>query len=89
MTKIRNGQGDGAGPVLLAVGTRPEAIKMAPLLPALRAEGLVPCLLTTGQHGALLDRTLVSLGILPDPWQVVRRHTPSLWLEAWQRVGFS
>lgn len=66
MTKIKNRQGDGAGPVLLAVGTRPEAIKMAPLLPALRAEGLDPCLLTTGQHAALLDRALASLGISPD-----------------------
>ena len=77
MTNTQNRQGDGAGPVLLAVGTRPEAIKMAPLLPALRAEGLDPCLLTTGQHGALLDRALASLGISPDRRLPARAASPS------------
>ncbi len=66
MTDQENMQPVGEGPVLLVIGTRPEAIKMAPLMSALREEGLFPYLLTSGQHGALLDRALCALGITPD-----------------------
>jgi UDP-N-acetylglucosamine 2-epimerase (non-hydrolysing) len=50
------------------VGTRPEAIKMAPVVIALR-ETLGPgavVLLATGQHRELLDETLAVFGLTPD-----------------------
>ncbi len=37
--------------VVLAMGTRPETIKMAPVYKALRREGLLPKVLVSGQHG--------------------------------------
>lgn len=42
--------------VLLVYGTRPEAVKMAPLLPALRALGITPIIAVTGQHREMLDQ---------------------------------
>ena len=42
--------------VLVVVGTRPEAIKMAPVVKELhRRPGLEPCLCSTGQHQEMLD----------------------------------
>src|SRR5687767_8529338 len=52
--------------VALVVGTRPEAIKMAPLLPALRSRGLRPVLVATAQHRGLLDQSMRILGLRPD-----------------------
>lgn len=50
---------------LVVVGTRPEAIKMAPVLRALQADGrITPRLCVTGQHRDLLD--LGGLGLRPD-----------------------
>ncbi len=60
--------------LLLVIGTRPEAIKMAPLLPALHEAGLVPLLLTTGQHGRLLARTMKVLGMKADIRLPYRRN---------------
>jgi UDP-N-acetylglucosamine 2-epimerase (non-hydrolysing) len=39
--------------IAAVVGTRPEAIKTAPVLHALHARGLTPTLVLTGQHPAL------------------------------------
>ncbi len=48
-------------------GTRPEAIKMAPVVRALRAaRGLRPLVIVTAQHRELLDTTLAAFGIVPD-----------------------
>lgn len=53
--------------VLVVVGTRPEAIKLAPLVHALRAESWVECrLLATGQHRQLLDQMLAYFDLVPD-----------------------
>lgn len=54
--------------VLLVFGTRPEAIKMAPIYTALRADtsGVEPVCCVTGQHRGLLDQALASFGIMPD-----------------------
>ena len=53
--------------VLLVLGTRPEAIKMAPLLLTLRAcPTLSPKLLHTAQHETMADRALSAFGITPD-----------------------
>jgi UDP-N-acetylglucosamine 2-epimerase (non-hydrolysing) len=53
--------------ILLAIGTRPEAIKMAPLLKALQANDQVECrLCVTAQHRQLLDQVLELFAIKPD-----------------------
>lgn len=53
--------------VACVVGTRPEAIKMAPVVAALRREpGLGVRLIATGQHRELLDGALADLGLVPD-----------------------
>jgi len=53
--------------VLCCIGTRPEAIKMAPVIRALRDEGSIRCrVLATGQHRELLDQTLAGFDIVPD-----------------------
>lgn len=53
--------------VMLVFGTRPEAIKMAPLAQALRdAEDLELCLCVTGQHRQMLDDVLRLFALTPD-----------------------
>jgi UDP-N-acetylglucosamine 2-epimerase (non-hydrolysing) len=53
--------------VLLAFGTRPEAIKMAPLVKRLQREPGVECLVcVTGQHREMLDQVLKLFDIRPD-----------------------
>lgn len=53
--------------ILVVIGTRPEAIKMLPVVRALRAEpGLRPIVLVTGQHGAMVDQVFGSFGERPD-----------------------
>jgi UDP-N-acetylglucosamine 2-epimerase (non-hydrolysing) len=53
--------------VLVVVGTRPEAIKQAPVYRALSgAPGLVPRLVSTGQHTDLLRTSLAAFDLVPD-----------------------
>ncbi|MDH7454077.1 UDP-N-acetylglucosamine 2-epimerase (non-hydrolyzing) [Luteimonas composti] len=53
--------------VMLAFGTRPEAIKMAPVVSALRAQpGLEVQVAVTAQHRHMLDQVLDLFGIVPD-----------------------
>lgn len=53
--------------VACVVGTRPEAIKMAPVVHALRASGWAECrLVATAQHRGLLDQALSPFGLQPD-----------------------
>ena len=53
--------------VMLAFGTRPEAIKMAPVIKALReAEGLRVSVTVTAQHRQMLDQALALFDIRPD-----------------------
>lgn len=53
--------------IALVVGTRPEAIKLAPLVRALRdAPGVEPVLVSTGQHRQMLDQALRVFGLAPD-----------------------
>lgn len=55
------------GSVLLVVGTRPEAIKLAPVALALREDPtLVPVVVTTGQHPEMADEALAALGVTAD-----------------------
>ncbi len=52
---------------MIIVGTRPEAIKMAPVHRALRAHDTWQVnLLATGQHSDLLDQALAPFGLVPD-----------------------
>lgn len=58
---------DSPAVVLLVVGTRPEAIKLAPVVEALReARSLRPVLLATSQHREMLRQALVPFGLGPD-----------------------
>lgn len=54
--------------ILLIVGTRPEAIKVAPLALALRAHGaeFATILCSTGQHRQMLDQALGAFSLVPD-----------------------
>ncbi|WP_019482962.1 non-hydrolyzing UDP-N-acetylglucosamine 2-epimerase [Arthrobacter sp. TB 23] len=48
-------------------GTRPEAIKMAPIIEALKVSAIFECVVTvTGQHRAMLDQVNRLFGIDPD-----------------------
>lgn len=49
-------------PILIIIGTRPEAIKMLPVVPALRRRGVPLTLLTTGQHRRMLDQVFAAFG---------------------------
>jgi UDP-N-acetylglucosamine 2-epimerase (non-hydrolysing) len=53
--------------ILILAGTRPEAVKMAPVLLALRKRAGVRALLcSTGQHRQMLDQTLGIFSLTPD-----------------------
>lgn len=53
--------------VMVVFGTRPEAIKMCPLVKELKSrESLEVTLCVTGQHRQMLDQVLDAFGIVPD-----------------------
>ena len=53
--------------IAVIVGTRPEVIKMAPVVFALReSDYLEPVLLSTGQHREMLDQALSAFDLVPD-----------------------
>lgn len=53
--------------VCLVIGTRPEAIKMAPVIAAMRAHpNLTPLVVATTQHREMLKQALDVFGITPD-----------------------
>ena len=53
--------------ILIAVGTRPEAIKMAPVINALKQQPWAEVrVLATAQHRHMLDQVLSVFGIVPD-----------------------
>lgn len=56
----------GGGGVWLIVGTRPEAVKMAPVAHALRGLGLPALVVTTGQHADLAPAALAEAGLAAD-----------------------
>ena len=52
---------------MIVFGTRPEAIKMAPLCLAFREESAIQSIVcVTGQHREMLDQVLHLFGITPD-----------------------
>jgi UDP-N-acetylglucosamine 2-epimerase (non-hydrolysing) len=64
--------------VHLIAGTRPEAIKLAPVVSAMRAAGRVrPVLVASGQHPAMVAQALAAFDLEPDITLPVERHTGS------------
>jgi len=54
-------------PVAIVIGTRPEVIKMAPIVQAMNASAtLAPWVISTGQHREMLDQSLAVFGIACD-----------------------
>jgi UDP-N-acetylglucosamine 2-epimerase (non-hydrolysing) len=65
--------------VLTVFGTRPEAIKMAPLVKALQQEATIQVVVcVTGQHREMLDQVLRLFGIVPDYDLAVMTHDQTL-----------
>ena len=69
--------------MMLVFGTRPEAIKMCPLVNELksRPDEFQTVVTVTGQHREMLDQVLRVFGVTPDhdlaimkPGQTIRRH---------------
>jgi UDP-N-acetylglucosamine 2-epimerase (non-hydrolysing) len=55
------------GTVFVVLGTRPEAIKLAPVIGALRRDGeLQPIVVATSQHREMLRQALRPFGLVPD-----------------------
>ncbi|MEB6570984.1 non-hydrolyzing UDP-N-acetylglucosamine 2-epimerase [Staphylococcus auricularis] len=53
--------------IMTVFGTRPEAIKMAPLVQALKADAMLdPIVVVTAQHRDMLDTVLQQFNIVPD-----------------------
>ena len=53
--------------VMLVFGTRPEAIKMCPLVNELKKhKGLQTVVCVTGQHRQMLDMVLEAFDVIPD-----------------------
>lgn len=55
--------------VMLLAGTRPEAVKLAPLAMALAAHPVLrPVLVHSGQHQGMVEQALEPFGLSPDVW---------------------
>ena len=53
--------------IMLVFGTRPEAIKMCPLVNELKTrEGIETLVCVTGQHRQMLDQVLKAFSVTPD-----------------------
>jgi UDP-N-acetylglucosamine 2-epimerase (non-hydrolysing) len=66
--------------IMVVLGTRPEAIKLAPVIAALksRRETFETVVCSTDQHGEMLDQALVAFGLTPDTRLDVMRTGQSL-----------
>ena len=66
--------------ILCVIGTRPEAIKMAPVVGALRAHpaGFAVTVVATAQHREMLDPILANFSIRPDIDLDIMAHNQSL-----------
>ena len=52
--------------ILITIGTRPEAIKMAPIYHEFHRIGITPFVVTTGQHHDLIESLLIELEVIID-----------------------
>jgi UDP-N-acetylglucosamine 2-epimerase (non-hydrolysing) len=67
------------GTILCTIGTRPEAVKMAPVVRAFKQTEWAQCrVLLTGQHRELVDPILEFFGIVPDIDLNIMRPNQSL-----------
>ena len=66
--------------ILCVIGTRPEAIKMAPVVSALKAHpaGFAVTVVASAQHREMLDQILANFGIRPDIDLDIMAHNQSL-----------
>jgi len=65
------------GPVMVIAGTRPEVLKLAPVVAALRGIGVPTTLVATGQHSEILERAFGDVQLQPDiRIDVLRPHQP-------------
>lgn len=65
--------------ISLVFGTRPEAIKLCPLVVALRNHAtLMPHVCVTGQHREMLDQVLEVFGVIPDTDLALMRANQTL-----------
>lgn len=62
--------------LMFIAGTRPEAVKLAPLILDLRARGQAPLLVATGQHRALFGEALAGFGLAADQDLALSAPTP-------------
>lgn len=79
-----------SAPVAVLFGTRPEAIKLAPVVLALEEAGVPHLVVTTGQHATMVTEVLDLFGIRPDADLELLQHGQSLddmLARAIQRVG--
>ena len=66
--------------IAVIIGTRPEAIKMAPVIRALtKSSALAPLTISTSQHGQLLQQVFKSFGIRASHELKVMRPSQTLW----------
>jgi UDP-N-acetylglucosamine 2-epimerase len=74
------GMGSGTSKVLVAFGTRPEAIKMAPVVAALKAmpDRFETVVAVTAQHREMLDQVTALFGIEPDHDLSIMTHGQTL-----------
>ncbi|MDO5086597.1 MAG: UDP-N-acetylglucosamine 2-epimerase (non-hydrolyzing) [Comamonadaceae bacterium] len=68
----------GLGPVAAIMGTRPEIIKMAPVVLALRAQGIPTEIIHTGQHDSMAWPLYEFFGLRVDHVLQLQRQTPGL-----------
>jgi UDP-N-acetylglucosamine 2-epimerase (non-hydrolysing) len=73
MLRVRNGR-----KICFVLGTRPEAIKLAPVVLAARASGLDCEVCVTGQHREMLDQALACFDIIPDTNLGIMQHDQTL-----------
>src|SRR5256885_885221 len=67
LSTLPSAGGSRARRVLIAIGTRPEAVKMAPVVRALQQSPGIECrVLATAQHREMLDQMFEVFGIVPD-----------------------
>jgi UDP-N-acetylglucosamine 2-epimerase (non-hydrolysing) len=65
-------------PIAVLFGTRPEAIKLAPVILALRTQRVPHAVITTGQHARMVGEVLGLFGIAPDVDLGLMRQPQSL-----------
>lgn len=64
--------------IAVLLGTRPEAIKLAPVILAMRSAGMPHTVIATGQHGSMVDEVLALFGIQADVNLGIMREAQTL-----------